>query len=176
MRIISGALKGKTIVPPVRLQARPTTDFAKENLFNILANRFDFEALQVLDLFAGTGSISFEFASRGSVRVDCVEMNKLHYSFIKQTIQQLGLVQIHAIHHNVFDFITICKATYQIIFADPPYDLPGVSALPDAIFSKQLLSENGMFILEHSQKYDFSQHPHFTKSRHYGSVHFSFFE
>ena len=176
MRIISGTLRGKSIVPPVRLQVRPTTDFAKENLFNILANRFDFESVRVLDLFAGTGSISYEFASRGCVHVDCVEMNPLHHAFIRQTAQQLELTQIHAVRHNVFDFLAICTAQYDIIFADPPFELKGIKAIPNTIFQRHLLLKNGVFILEHAHKYDFGNHPHFKQRRDYGSLCFSFFE
>ena len=176
MRIIGGILHGKNIVPPSRLKARPTTDFAKENLFNILANRVDFKTLHVLDLFAGTGSISFEFASRGCERVDCVEMEPLHHAFIRQTAQQFGLPQIHAIRYNVFNFFHICNARYNLIFADPPYELKGLDTIPDSIFFHKLLQHDGIFILEHPQKYDFKTHPHFKQRRDYGSVCFSFFE
>ena len=176
MRIISGTLRGKSIVPPARLQARPTTDFAKENLFNILANRFDFETSRVLDLFAGTGSISYEFASRGCMHIDCVEMNPLHYAFIKQTTQQFRLTRIHAVRYNVFDFLKICTAQYDIIFADPPFELKGIEAIPDVIFQHHLLLDSGVFILEHAQRYDFGNRPHFKQNRTYGSVCFSFFE
>jgi 16S rRNA (guanine(966)-N(2))-methyltransferase RsmD len=175
MRIISGRLRGKTIVPPVRFHARPTTDFAKESLFNILENRYDFSAIRVLDLFAGTGSISYEFASRGCPHIDAVEMHAQHAAFIKKTAAGLQLPQIHVVKLNVFDFLELCTAGYDVAFADPPYDLEGVAALPERIIGKNILKEQGCLILEHAAGYDFSMHPAFTERRNYGAVNFSFF-
>ncbi len=175
MRIIGGALRGKTIVPPAKLNARPTTDFAKEALFNILENLYDLSAVRVLDLFAGTGSISFEFASRGCPHIDCIDINPLHQRFIKETAAALKLPQIHALRLNAFDFPDICNVQYDIIFADPPYDINGVDTLPQRIFAHQLLKSGGVFILEHSRQYDFSNDPHCSKHKIYGSVNFSFF-
>jgi 16S rRNA (guanine(966)-N(2))-methyltransferase RsmD len=175
MRIISGTLRGKTIVPPARFKARPTTDFAKESLFNILENRYDFSAIRILDLFAGTGSISYEFASRGCRHIDMVEMNALHAAFIKKTAAGLKLPQIHVLRLNVFDFLEICTAGYDVVFADPPYDLEGIAALPERIIGKKIIRENGCLILEHAAGYDFSTHPHFSERRSYGAVNFSFF-
>ncbi|MDR2801818.1 MAG: RsmD family RNA methyltransferase [Prevotellaceae bacterium] len=175
MRIISGALRGKAIVPPVRFKARPTTDFAKESLFNILENRYDFSAICVLDLFAGAGSISYEFASRGCPHIDAVEMNVLHAAFIKKTAGELKLPQIHAIKLNVFDFLEICTAGYDVVFADPPYDLERIATLPERIIGKKIIREKGCLILEHAAGYDFSTHPDFAERRNYGSVNFSFF-
>ncbi|MDR0296324.1 MAG: RsmD family RNA methyltransferase [Prevotellaceae bacterium] len=176
MRIIGGSLRGKTIVPPAKLKARPTTDFAKEALFNILENTYNFTEIRVLDLFAGTGSISLEFASRGCPHIDCIDINLLHQRFIKTTAVAFKLVQINALRLNVFDFFDICKLQYDIIFADPPYDISGIDTFPQRIFENQLLKEGGVFILEHSQKYDFSNNSLFTKHKVYGSVNFSFFE
>jgi len=176
MRIIGGSLRGKTIVPPAKLNARPTTDFAKEALFNMLENTCDFTEIRMLDLFAGTGSISFEFASRGCPHIDCIDINPLHQRFIKATAATLKLPQIHALRLNVFDFFDICKVQYDIIFADPPYELSGIDTLPQRIFEHGLLKENGVFILEHSREYDFSSDPRCTKHKIYGSVNFSFFE
>jgi 16S rRNA (guanine(966)-N(2))-methyltransferase RsmD len=175
MRIISGALRGKTIAPPARFKARPTTDFAKESLFNILENRYDFSAIRVLDLFAGTGSISYEFASRGCRHIDAVEMNALHAAFIKKTAVALKFLQIHVLRLNAFDFLEICTAAYDVIFADPPYDSEGIATLPERVTGKKIIQKDGCFILEHAAGYDFSTHPHFTERRNYGAVNFSFF-
>lgn len=168
-------MRGRTIVPPAKLNARPTTDFAKESLFNILENTYDFEELRVLDLFAGTGSISFEFASRGCPQVDCIDINPLHQRFIKSTAATLKLPQIHALRLNAFEFPEICTVQYDIIFADPPYDLEGVDTLPQRIFAHNMLKPGGVFILEHSRKHDFKAAPHFSRLKQYGSVNFSFF-
>ncbi|MDR2652437.1 MAG: RsmD family RNA methyltransferase [Prevotellaceae bacterium] len=174
MRIISGSHKGRNIVPPRNFNARPTTDFAKENLFNILNNIIDIAESEVLDLFAGTGSISFEFASRGAKKIDTVELNSVHHAFIWQTARKLGFEQIHAIKNNALRFISFCSATYDIIFADPPYEMPDIDKIPDDIFKHNLLKDNGLLIIEHSNKYDFGNHPRFYDKRHYGSVNFTF--
>ena len=176
MRIIGGDLKGKNILPPASFAARPTTDFAKEGLFNILINEFDIEELSVLDLFAGTGSISYEFASRGCNDIISIEMNTNHAKFIKQVVAAYKIKGIQVIRHNVFDFIDICTKTFDIIFADPPYEIEGLDTIPDKIFSKNLLNNNGYLILEHPKTYNFENHPNFVKERKYGNVHFSFFE
>lgn len=176
MRIIGGRLKGKQILPPERYKARPTTDFAREGLFNVLANEYEFEDLRVLDLFGGTGAIAFEFASRGAARVYTVEMAREHASFIKKEAERLGLGNVTMVRDNVFDFLSICREQFDIIFADPPYALEGVETLPDLIFERGLLFPERTFILEHSDAHDFSAHPHFVKEKVYGRVHFSFFE
>jgi len=206
MRIIGGSLKGKTIMPPANYAARPTTDFAKEGLFNMLTNEFDLEEISVLDLFAGTGSISMEFASRGCKDIISIEMNPLHTRFIKQCSQSFKIKGMQVIRHNVFDFIKICTKQFDLIFADPPYDLEGLDTLPDRIFgltantlaeeeknftekeknisdekifeenSKCLVKNGGYFILEHPKSYSFENHPFFLKEKKYGNVHFSFFE
>ena len=176
MRIIGGTLKGKTILPPAGYKARPTTDFAKEGLFNILDNEYEFQDLKVLDLFGGTGSIAYEFASRGASRVYCVEMARENASFIKTEADRLGLKNVTLVRDNVFDFLPICREKFDIIFADPPYALDGLEGLPDLIFSLDLLYPERYFILEHGDENSFSNHPHFVKERHYGRVHFSFFE
>ncbi|MBN2349792.1 MAG: RsmD family RNA methyltransferase [Bacteroidales bacterium] len=175
MRIISGQYKGKRIPVPKNFHARPTTDFAKENLFNILANYVDFENLTVLDLFSGTGSISFEFASRGATRVDTIELNYRTFLFIRKIVKELGFHAIRIIHADVFKYLKKCKKTYDLIFADPPYDNKNIPLLPDLIFDYTLLKEEGLFILEHSGNYSFEKHQHFFELRKYGSVHFSFF-
>ena len=176
MRIIGGKLKGKVILPPAGYKARPTTDFAKEGLFNILDNEYEFEDLKVLDLFGGTGSIAFEFASRGASRVYCVEMARENASFIKTEADRLGLTNVTMVRDNVFDFLPICHEKFDLIFADPPYALEGLETLPDQIFSRDLLHPGCYFILEHGDEHSFTTHPHFVKERHYGRGHFSFFE
>ena len=135
MRIIGGRLKGKRIQPPAGYKARPTTDFAREGLFNVLDNEYEFEGLQVLDLFGGTGAIAFEFASRGARRVYSVEMARENASFIKTEAARLGLGNVTMVRDNVFDFLPICHERFDIIFADPPYALEGIGTLPDLVFN-----------------------------------------
>lgn len=176
MRIIGGELRGKTILPPAGFSARPTTDFAKEGLFNTLTNQFDFTGCRVLDLFSGTGSISYEFASRGCPEIYSIEMNPLHSSFIKKNAAKLGIKGIQVVHHNVFDFLGICRLDFDIIFADPPYDLEGFASIPEKILSRPLLREGGRLIVEHPDTYSFTENPRFIKEKRYGNVLFSFFE
>ncbi len=176
MRIVGGDLKGKAIMPPAGYQARPTTDFAKEGLFNTLMNEVDFEDVTVLDLFSGTGSISYEFASRGCRDIIAIEMNPANASFIKRTAASLGLGKaIQVVHHNVFDFLGICTKRFDIIFADPPYAIEGLDTIPDKIFEKDILLPEGLLILEHPGTYSFKENPNFIKERKYGNVHFSYF-
>ncbi len=176
MRIIGGKHKGKAILPPNGYKARPTTDFAKEGLFNILGNEYEMEGLKVLDLFAGTGAISYEFASRGAARVYSVEMAPLHASFIKAQAARLGMDNISVVRHNVFEFLEICREKFDIIFADPPYAIEGLADIPDKVFSKDILHPGAYFILEHPGTFNFSSNPMFVKEKKYGNVHFSFFE
>ena len=176
MRIIGGKLRGKSVLPPAGYKARPTTDFAKEGLFNTLDNEFFFDDLAVLDLFGGTGSISFEFASRGAGEVIAVEMNPANVNFIKKTATALGVDKVvRVLHQNVFDFLEICSRRFDIVFADPPYALEGLDTLPDRVLSKGLVHAGGYFILEHPAEYDFAAHPSFVKEKKYGNVHFSYF-
>lgn len=176
MRIIGGRYKGKIILPPQGCKARPTTDFAKEGLFNILNNEYELEGLKVLDLFGGTGSISFEFASRGAGMVYCVEMLPLHAGFIKSQAAAFGMRNLTVVRHNVFEFLEICREKFDIIFADPPYALEDLATIPDKVFSHDILHPGAYFILEHPDEYDFGTHPFFVKKKKYGNVHFSFFE
>ena len=176
MRIISGKYKGRHFDIPRSFKARPTTDFAKENLFNILNNIIDFEELEVLDLFAGTGSISYEFASRGAASVTSVEINAVHYNFIRATAQSFGLKAIHPVKANVFLYLKSCAKQFDLIFSDAPYDLEGSEQVVELVFANNLLREGGTFIFEHSKSQDFSAHPRFKRVRSYGSVQFSFFE
>lgn len=175
MRIIGGRLKGKSIELPLRYSARPTTDFAKEGLFNILNNEYEFEDLKVLDLFGGTGAVSFEFASRGAARVYCVEMARENASFIKREAARLGLDNVTMVRDNVFDFLPICTEKFDIVFADPPYALDGLETIPDKVFARDILYPGCYFILEHGDEHSFREHPCFVKEKVYGRVHFSFF-
>ena len=176
MRIIGGALKGKTILPPAGYKARPTTDFAREALFNILDNEYEFEDLKVLDLFGGTGAVSYEFGSRGVGRVWCVEMARENASFIKREAQRLGLDNVTMVRDNVFDFLTVCHEKFDIVFADPPYALEGLETIPDKVFAADILHPDCYFILEHGGEHSFREHPHFFKEKEYGRVHFTFFK
>ncbi len=175
MRIISGSCGGRTIVPPKNLRARPTTDFAKENLFNVLGNMLDFEGVEALDLFAGTGSISYEFASRGAASVTSVEINAVHYNFIRSTAAAFGLDNVHAVKANVFLYLKSCGKRFDVIFSDAPYDLEGSERVVDEVFERDLLKEDGIFVFEHSKSKDFGSHPNFKQLRSYGSVRFSIF-
>jgi 16S rRNA (guanine966-N2)-methyltransferase len=175
LRIIGGKYKGRRIDPPANFSARPTTDFAREGLFNILNNRVDFETVTVLDLFSGTGSISYEFASRGAVSVHLVEKDKRHISGIKRIIRELALENIKPVHIDVKAFLRTCKAKYDIVFADPPYDLKWLKDLPDMVSAGGVIKEDGFFILEHPKGLSFKDHRLFFEHRNYGGVNFSFF-
>jgi 16S rRNA (guanine(966)-N(2))-methyltransferase RsmD len=175
MRIIGGRLKGRAVNPPAGYKARPTTDFAREGLFNVLNNEYEFEGLRVLDLFGGTGAIAFEFASRGAERVYSVEMARENATFIKREADRLGLPNVTMVRANVFDFLPLCREKFDIVFADPPYALEGLETLPDRVFAAGILHPECYFILEHPGTFDFSSHPRFVKQKAYGMVHFSFF-
>lgn len=176
MRIISGKYKGRRFNPPKNITARPTTDFAKESLFNLLNNRICFEDISMLDLFAGTGGIGLECISRGARDVISVEKAMTQQNFIIATKRQLGINNLTVIRGDVFKYLNSCRMQFDFIYADPPYDLEQLSTLPDLIFAKELLKADGIFVLEHSNKHDFSTHPHFVEHRSYGSVNFSFFQ
>lgn len=176
MRIISGKFRGRAIDPPRNLRARPTTDFAKENLFNVLGNLVDFEECDVLDLFSGTGSISYEFASRGARSITSVEINAVHHDFIRTTARRLGADNLYAVKANVFLYLKSCTKRFDIVFSDAPYDLEGSEEVIRLVTEGDLLREEGIFIFEHSKKADFSDHPLFWQRRSYGSVQFSFFK
>lgn len=174
MRIISGSHRGRHIEPPKNLKARPTTDFAKTALFNILQNCVNFNDIEVLDLFSGTGSISYEFASRGAKSVISIENNFSNYSFIREMAKKLNF-NINVINSNAFSFVQKAKLEFDVIFCDPPYDNENISTLPNLIFENNLLKKDGILIVEHSKKINFSEHSCFKEVRNYGSVHFSFF-
>mgnify|MGYP002520855472 FL=1 len=164
------------MAPPKNITARPTTDFAKESLFNLLSNRIDFEDCEMLDLFAGTGGIGIEFVSRGASEVTAVELAHTQQNFIISACKQLSIRNMTVIRGDVFKYINACHLQYDFIFADPPYALETLATLPDLIFEKQLLKQDGLFVLEHGKDYDFSNHPHFDLHRAYGSVNFTFFK
>lgn len=176
MRIISGKYKGRRIAAPSNITARPTTDFAKEGLFNLLNNRIDFEGIDVLDLFAGTGSISIEFVSRDCKSVISIEQNDRHCAFIRKVCTELKITNLSLMKTDVFKFIASCHTQFDMIFADPPYELDKIAEIPNLIFGKNLLKADGLFVLEHSSKTDFTNHPNFVDHRNYGNVNFSFFE
>jgi 16S rRNA (guanine966-N2)-methyltransferase len=175
LRIISGKYKGRRITPPSNFSARPTTDYARESLFNILNNRIDFESINILDLFSGTGSISYEFASRGAVAVHLVEKDPKHISFIRKMVKEMEFTNIKPIHIDVKAYLKACNFKYDIVFADPPYNLPWLDTLPDLITSAGILKEDGFLILEHPKDISFSSHKLFFEHRNYGGVNFSFF-
>ena len=176
MRIITGKYKGRHFDIPRSFKARPTTDFAKENIFNVLIQYVDFDSAEALDLFSGTGSISLELLSRGCSRVVSVELDRDHHRFIQDCLKKLndsGIVI--PIRGDAFRFVKSCKQQFDFIFADPPYALKELPTLPDLIVDRALLKPDGLFVLEHGKDYDFSQHPHFVEHRQYGSVNFSLF-
>jgi 16S rRNA (guanine966-N2)-methyltransferase len=175
LRIIGGTYRGRRIVPPPGFKARPTTDFARESLFNILNNRIDFEEISVLDLFAGTGSISYEFASRGAKEVHLVEKDRKHISGIRHIINDMEFRNIKAIHIDVKAYLKTCSVKYDIVFADPPYDLTWLADLPDMVIASGIIENDGFFILEHPRKMSFNSHRLFFEHRSYGGVNFSFF-
>ena len=169
--------KGRRFSPPKNLKARPTTDIAKEGLFNILNNIIDFEEISVLDMFAGTGSISFEFASRGCCDITSLEINAVNYAFIQKIIKELGIAGvINSLKYDSFKFVENTKTKYDLIFADPPYDHKELENIPGLIFRKELLNPDGLLILEHPKEKDFKNHSHFLENRKYGHVNFSFFK
>jgi len=175
LRIIGGKYKGRIINPVSGLKARPTTDFAREGLFNILNNRVDFESINVLDLFSGTGSIGFEFASRGAEVVHLVEKDSKHIAGIKQTIDKIGFTNIKPIHIDVKAYLKACRFKYDIVFADPPYDLEWLNGIPELVLESKILKKDGVFILEHPRLMAFKTHKNFFEHRNYGNVNFSFF-
>ena len=176
MRIISGKYRGRTIVPPRNLRARPTTDFAKENLFNVLGNIVDFEECDILDLFSGTGSISYEFASRDAKSVTSVEVNSVHHNFIRQTVRDLKFENFYAVKANVFLYLKSCTKKFDLIFSDATYDIEGSEEVIRLVCERELLAEGGILIFEHSKDQDVSNMPHYWQTRSYGSVQFSFFK
>ena len=175
MRIITGIYKGRHFEIPRSFKARPTTDFAKENIFNVLLRYIYFDGAMALDLFSGTGSISLELLSRGCQQVVSVEQDADHHRFIQECLKKLNTKACIPIRGDVFRFLKSCHQQYDFIFADPPYALKDLPRIPDLIFEKNLLKEDGVFVFEHGKNHDFSNHPHFVEHRSYGSVNFSLF-
>lgn len=176
MRIITGKYKGRHFEVPRSFKARPTTDFAKENLFNVLRAYLDFETTEALDLFGGTGSISLELLSRGCPNVTTVEKDRQHFAFIVGVLKHLGDSAAHPVCYDALKYIERSPGGFDFVFADPPYALPQLSELPDRVFGSRLLKPEGLFVLEHGRNNDFKEHPFFLEQRTYGSVNFSFFK
>ena len=182
MRIVTGKYKGRRFDVPRTFKARPTTDFAKENIFNVLQGHIDFDDAMALDLFAGTGSISLELMSRGCRQVIRVEADRDHAAFIRQCAQKLNDDSLALIRGDVFRFLKSCRQQFDFIFADPPYALKELASIPDIIVpagqpeGEGLLREGGIFVFEHGKQNDFSSHPRFVEHRSYGSVNFSIFK
>jgi 16S rRNA (guanine(966)-N(2))-methyltransferase RsmD len=175
MRIVGGIFKGRQFHPGKSFRSRPTTDFSKESLFNILENHTDWENISALDLFAGTGSISFELISRGCRQVTAVEKDFVHCRFIRNTADTLGINNFRLIQGDVFQFLRSSSEACDLIFADPPYTMKHFGETATKVLESVILKEGGIFILEHSKEYNFDHLPEFTELRKYGSVHFSFF-
>ncbi len=175
MRIIGGTHKGKQIIAPKNLPVRPTTDFAKEGLFNILNHKIDFEDLIVLDLFCGTGNISLEFASRGAKKIYAVDKHSPCLFFLKNISKNLQIKTIITERADVFKFIEKASMRYNLIFADPPYELENIDMIHEIVFNNNLLLTDGVLIIEHGPKTDLSSKTNYIETRKYGNVHFSFF-
>jgi 16S rRNA (guanine966-N2)-methyltransferase len=176
MRIISGTHKGRVISTPKNLPVRPTTDFAKESIFNILNNHFEFDGLKILDLFCGTGNMTYEFASRGCGDITSVDNNYTCCEFVRKTSAAFKMEQVKVIKSDAFAFLKRTSSTYHIIFCDPPYDLENFELLPELVFSKNLLKPEGWLIVEHGPHTNLSKLPHFIEHRSYGNVNFSIFK
>ena len=176
MRIIRGKYGRRRFDVPTNITARPTTDFARENIFNVIENLIDLEGKTALDLFAGTGAVSFEFLSRGCSTVTSVEKAATQYKFIRKVAELLGDTNLHAVRCDVWKFIATANTAYDIVFADPPYNLPDFAEVPVKVIESRLVHPGSLFILEHSASYDFSGLPGFIQHRAYGSVNFSIFE
>jgi len=176
MRIISGKYGRRRFEVPHNITARPTTDMARENLFNVLGNLIDLEGKTALDLFAGTGAVSFELLSRGCAHVTSVEKARVQCDFIRKVQQQLGDDNLTLVRGDVFQFVGTCRQSFDVIFADPPYDMPRFAEVPRLVLSSPLVREGTLFVMEHPREHDFSALPHFMQQRAYGKVHFSLFQ
>lgn len=175
MRIITGLYKGRHFDVPRSFKARPTTDFAKENIFNVMGGYLDFEGKDALDLFAGTGSITLELLSRGCATVVSVEQDRDHHAFILQCLRKIGAGNCLPLRADVFRFLRSCRRQFDFVFADPPYSLPALPEVPGLVLGSGVLREGGVFVFEHGRANDFSRHPLFVEHRSYGSVNFSIF-
>ena len=175
MRIIRGKYGRRRFDVPHNITARPTTDFARENIFNVIENLIDLEGKTALDLFAGTGAVSYELLSRECAGVTAVEKASTQLNFIRKVKEQLGDENLRIVRGDVFKFIHTCTEKFDFIFADPPYDLPNFGEIPELILNSQMIKEGTLIVIEHSSKFDFSGLPHFLEHRAYGSVNFSIF-
>jgi 16S rRNA (guanine(966)-N(2))-methyltransferase RsmD len=175
MRIIGGTLRGLRLNPPKNLPVRPTTDLAKEALFNILLNQIEFEGIKVLDLFSGTGNISLEFASRGAAEVISVDRSIHCVNYLKNTSRQHKLDQVKVYKEDVFKYLQMETEQYDLVFADPPYDLNKIPEIPKIVFERNILLPGALLIVEHQSMQNISQHPAFVEQRKYGHSSFSFF-
>lgn len=175
MRIIRGKYGKRRFDVPTNITARPTTDFARENIFNVLENYIDFEGKTALDLFSGTGAVSFEFLSRGCSAVTSIEKAQTQLGFIRKVSATLGCTNHRIIKADALKFLSAAPAGYDIVFADPPYDMPGFENVPAKVLESGVIAPGGIFIIEHSKKHDFSSLPGFLEHRAYGSVNFSLF-
>lgn len=176
MRIIRGKYGRRRFAVPTNITARPTTDFARENIFNVIENLTDIEDARCLDLFAGTGAVSFEFLSRGAASVTSVEKSPIQGRFIEKVARELGDNNLRLLRTDALRFIRDAQTPYDIIFADPPYNMEGFGEIPSAVLGSKLLKPGSLFVMEHSKAYDFSSLPHFLQHRAYGSVNFSIFQ
>lgn len=175
MRIISGSHKSRVIHAPRNLPVRPTTDIAKEALFNILINHFDLEDVVVLDLFSGTGNITYEFASRGALGITSIDSDLRCVNFIRRTAMEFGFEAVLCFRSDAFRFLKNCENQYDVIFCDPPYDLEGIESIPVTVLERKLLKSGGWLVLEHSREHNFAGMNGFYQQRKYGKVHFSIF-
>ena len=175
MRIIRGKFGRRRFDVPTNISARPTTDFARENIFNVLENLIDFDGITALDLFAGTGAITFELLSRECAQVTAVEKAATQYNFIRKVAQQLNVSNLRLIKGDVFRFIESGAGPFDFIFADPPYDMPDFASVPEKILGSRLVKAGTLVVVEHSRNHDFSHLPGFMEHRVYGSVNFSLF-
>lgn len=176
MRIVGGSFSGRRFSPPTNTPARPTTDVAKEGLFNSLGNLIDFEGIKTCDLFGGTGSISYELASRGAEDLTLIEMDAGNVNFIKKTAAVLGISEkLHIIKGDVFRFMKQSTEQYDFIFAGPPYALQNIDDIPLLVFEKNMLAHGGIFVIEHTPRNDYQGHPNFMRMKNYGTTIFSFF-
>jgi len=176
MRIIGGRLKGIRLQPPANLPVRPTTDMAKEALFNILNNKFDFDSCSVLDLFCGTGNLTFEFASRDAESILAVDMDYGCVNWVKTTAKKFEFNQVEVRKGDVFKLLKQMTGAYDLIFADPPYNMPNIPQIPVMIAAQKLLKTNGLLVVEHQSNMKLNSQPGYTETRKYGNSSFSFFE
>jgi 16S rRNA (guanine966-N2)-methyltransferase len=176
MRIINGKFRAKSIPTPKNFRDRPTTNFAKEGLFQLLRNRYDLQSIDVLDLFSGSGSISYEFVSVGAKSVTAVEKNSNYARFTEKQIERFFPGELRVITADAYRILEKSRLDYDVIFADPPYNDPNIQRIPDLTLNNPHLKENALLIVEHSEDTDFSQHTHWEETRKYGKARFSFFK